>query len=778
MLRVPVRALVEFTLRSGDIDLSSFASSYPVEATRIHQRIQRSRQKEYIAEVTVSRRVETDEFILDIGGRIDGVYVYPDRVVIDEIKTTSESFETLEREENRLHWGQAKCYAFMYAEEHDLQSIDIQLTYCRIDTGTIHEIRRSFGTDELGVFFRALVADYLAWAGTIAAWCVTRDDSIRTLDFPFTAYRAGQRAMAAAVYRAVRDSGQLIVQAPTGIGKTMAALFPAVKSIAEGFTSKIFYLTARTTGKTVAGKALDVLRERGLRLKSIDITAKEKICFSPGSACTGDECPYARGHFDRVNEALADAFTRDALTRETVIELAGKHRVCPFEFSLDCALWLDCIICDYNYAFDPRVYLRRFFFEEGGDYTFLVDEAHNLVDRAREMFSAELTKQPFLDLKRAVRQDIPRLAARLGSINTRLVRARKRCGEEGNPLADHEPPADLCQPLRKFVAEAEYWLKLNRKTPFRQELINLFFTVTGFLRVTERYDKSYATCYEKTGSDLTVKLFCMDPSPQMREALGRCRSAVFFSATMVPMEYFRTVLGCSDTTDELILPSPFPSENLCLLIADRISTLYRNRDRTMSPVADMLVTLVRQRKGNYLMFFPSYEYMLNVAGLFIEKNPGIDTVIQTRGMSEDDRDAFLARFGDDNAETLAGFAVLGGIFGEGIDLIGDRLTGAVIVGVGLPGISIERELIRDYFNGNLEAGFEFSYMYPGINKVLQAAGRVIRSETDRGVVLLIDERFTTARYRELLPREWQTVCVKNGQDIRTALETFWSGHCP
>jgi DNA excision repair protein ERCC-2 len=772
-IQISVRNLVDFALRSGDLESFFSGSGSALEAIRAHQKIQKSRGPEYTGEVSISHQVETERFLLDIVGRIDGIFLFPDRVIIDEIKTTTRELDTVIGEENPLHWGQARCYAAIYAVLHDRDEIGVQLTYYQIETGETREILRSFRKPDLEEFLRTIVGRYLSWAETIAEWCGTRDSSITALEFPFAAYREGQRAMAAAVYATVRSRGQILIQAPTGIGKTMAALFPSVKAIPNGFVGKIFYLTARTTGRTVAENALAVLRERGLRLKSIHLTAREKICFHPDAACTGEECEYARGYYDRIHAALAGAFRRDAFTRETVEEIAAEHRVCPFEFSLDLSLWMDCIICDYNYVYDLRVHLKRFFSEKSGDYLFLADEAHNLVDRARDMFSAEIRKEPFLALRRSAGNQSPEIHGILGRINTWMVGARKRC-EETNPLAEKEPPQRLYPLLRKFLTLAERWLASHPKAAFREKLLELYFEVHGFMRVAEQFDDAYAVCYEKKGDDLKVKLFCLDPSGPLREAHERGTASVFFSATLTPGSYFRHIFGCVESARELILASPFPEENLCLMIAGGVSTLYTRREGTKDDIARAVHALIRGKRGNYLLFFPSYEYLRMVRERFAEISPETDCIVQTPGMTEPEREQFIARFSCVNSETLAGFAVMGGVFGEGIDLAGDRLTGAVIVGVGLPALCPERELIREYFAERSGEGFEFAYLYPGFNKVLQAAGRVIRSETDRGAALLIDSRFTSERYRALFPREWRPTVVWNETQLEHSLQRFWN----
>jgi len=773
-LKIAVRDIVAHRLRTGDLVFEFLSSSRPVDAIRIHQKIQQSRPENYTPEVAVSHRIETELFTLTVGGRIDGVYLEPDRALIEEIKTTTRSLEHYVNNKDPIHWGQVKCYAYIYAKEHNLSEIGTQLTYYQVDSGEIRQFEQQFTSIELESFFQDLVTGYLQWAQTLANWELIRDESIHKLQFPFGRYRPGQREMAVGVYRTVKNGGQLLAQAATGIGKTMAVIFPALKAMAEGLNAKIFYLTARTTGRIAAEKALDKLREKQLKLKSLTITAKDKICFEPGNACNPEECEFARGYFDRANEALKDMFCQDAFTRPAVEAVARSHQVCPFEFSLELSHWADCIICDYNYAFDPRVFLRHFFQENNNDYTFLIDEAHNLVDRSREMFSAEIFKQPVLNVRRAIRNELPRVYKILGKMNSWLVKERKKCEEHGPGRHTKQPPDDLFPILSGFLGITERWLSLNIKAPFREELLDLFFAVSGFMRVAEKYDESYATCYEKLKKDLKLKLFCIDPSIQLGNALKRCRAAIFFSATMTPMAYFKKILGCNEDAAALTIPSPFPGENLTLFVSDRISTFYRDRERTRLQVSQAICTLTNQKKGNYLIFFPSYEYMMMVLESFKSHCPDSEIMLQTPGMSESERDEFLNRYKHPSHTSLVGFAVMGGIFGEGIDLVGERLSGVVVVGVGLPGISLEKELIKDYFTHTHNAGFEYAYQYPGINRVFQAAGRVIRTENDRGVVLLVDQRYATHRYRSLLPVEWEPIKVRDQEQFAEDLQRFWN----
>jgi len=418
--------------------------------------------------------------------------------------------------------------------------------------------------------------------------------------------------------------------------------------------------------------------------------------------------------------------------------------------------------------------LRRFFQEKNGDYIFLIDEAHNLVDRSREMFSAEIFKQPVLDIRRQLKNELPHIFKSLGRINAWLVKARKKCAESGNQLAEKDPPDELIPLLKSFLFIAERWLAQNIKTAFRESLLDLYFAVSGFIRVADQYDECYTTCYEKMSKDLKLKLFCVDPSVHLEKVMSRCQTAIFFSATMTPMDYFKQILGCDQSAQHLILHSPFPGENLGLYISDQISTYYRHRDQTADQVSQIIATLIEQKKGNYLLYFPSYVYMRKIYQSYTARCPQTETILQKTGMAEPEREAFLKHFSQDNSQTLIGFAVMGGIFGEGIDLVGDRLLGVVVVGVGLPAISLERKLIKEYFDNALGAGFEYAYTYPGINRVLQAAGRVIRTEKDRGVALLIDQRYARFQYKSLLREEWDPVRARDTRQLADAVQKFWN----
>ncbi len=776
---VSVRGLVEFVLQAGDITPGGFQRRDRAQlGMQGHKRVQRSRPEGYESEVEIAYQVEGADPPLEVRGRIDGVYACEEPVILEEIKTTTLSLELVNEQHNPLHWAQAQCYAFIYARQRQLNEIDIHLTYYHLDSREEKTFARRCTLAELEAFFSSLIDPYLDWHRKLLARQSRRDRSIQQLAFPYDEYRPSQREMAVAVYKAIRANDRLYIQSPTGVGKTIAALFPAVKALGQGLAAKIFYLTAKTSGRLAAEKALDDMDTAGLHLKSVTLTAKEKICFCPPVNCDPEICVFARDYFSKVKRALEEIDQRQAFTRPVIEEIARQYQICPFEFSLDLALWVDCIICDYNYVFDPRVYLHRFFDLSIEPYIFLVDEAHNLPDRARSMYSAELDKKTVLNLQRTLKPRLPALAKKLSAINKMMLEIRKACQAEGRQaLVEREPPEALLKAVREFSQEAENWLVLNQAAEFRQELLEFYFLCSNYLRTAEYFNASYVSYFERQGqAGLKAKLFCLDPAPMLAAPLERSQSAVFFSATLLPLDYFMQLLTGAANHPRRIFQSPFPVENASLLIHNGISTKFAQRADSYAAIASAIEAVCSARVGNYLVFFPSYAYLNAVLELLKERLPERQLLVQDRGMAEADRETFLAQFSPGNPETLVGLAVMGGIFGEGIDLVGERLIGAVVVGVGVPQVCLENDLIKEYFDRQNGSGFAYAYQYPGFNRVLQATGRVIRAEADRGIIVLIDERFTHDRYRRLFPNHWRGLkVVRNIDEIKEILAGFWSG---
>ncbi|MBM5597681.1 ATP-dependent DNA helicase [Listeria seeligeri] len=773
-VQISVRRLVEFVLRGGSIDSRMTSSDRALEGTKIHQLLQKSAGEEYQAEVSLKLDRTVDGVVFSLDGRADGII---NEQTIDEIKTTETVMEEITEDFRPLHWAQLICYGFMFAEKSDLPEVTLQLTYYQVADEEIKQFRRVMSREEMGVFVDDLLSKYAVWAKMSAAWEMKRNKTIQELSFPYNSYRRGQRELSIAVYRTAVSGENLFCEAPTGIGKTMSTLFPAVKAMGEGKTDKIFYFTAKTITRQVAEDALDEMRRKGLAARSVTITAKDKICFLDERKCEPDHCQFARGYYDRLNEALFDLLGQEeAITRTVVEQYARKYTLCPFELSLDVALFCDAIVCDYNYLFDPVVYLKRFFSEGPGKYTFLVDEVHNLVDRARSMFSATLRKSLIMQVKRQLDKKLhKRLWNSVNAMNKVMVSLNKELTESGETI--HVNKIGLTEwneSVLKFTFVAKEWLPQNTQSETQSDVLELYFESLRYVKIAELYDERYTTQITRTHSDLEIKQLCLDPAFLLSEKLKLGASSVLFSATLRPIDYYTNVLGGEEDTSRMVFSSPFEQQNMHLLVADNISTKYQMRDQSLASVVEALAALIAGKKGNYLFFFPSFQYLQNVYELFREKHPEIVVRKQEGAMDEEQREAFLEAFKAGNLETLVGFCVLGGVFSEGIDLRGERLIGAAIVGVGLAQLNPESDLIKDYYNETIGQGFDYAYQLPGMNKVLQAVGRVIRGESDRGVILLIDERFSASRYRTLFPAHWNHAkIVKNTKEITEQVTEFW-----
>jgi len=778
MIKLPIRQLVELILRSGDIDSRYVSRDRMQQGAKAHRSIQQRNRRlfeDYQSEVWLSLEYNHNGIDYLLEGRADGVFKLEEGYIIDEIKTTTLPLEQIEEEFNDTHWAQAKCYAFMLGIRDKLQEVEVQLTYFNLETEETKRFLKSFRVSELEIFITELLEKYSEWARFLTDWLQVRDLSAQELKFPFPLYRKGQRELAVSVYRTIAGGQKLYAQAPTGIGKTISVLFPAVKALGEKKISKIFYLTAKTITRQVAQEAFARMREQGLKIKSLTLTAKEKICFCAKVQCQPEYCEYAKGHYDRVNEAILDALQNDDdLSRSTIEHYAQKHKVCPFELSLDLSLLADCVICDYNYVFDPRAFLRRFFAAEKNDYVFLIDEAHNLVDRSREMFSAELSKTAFAEIKKRYKNQDKQLTKVLNSINKLFIAYRKQCAEQ-DYFVTKEMPEELVKLIHKYTAVCELLLKEDKILSEDSEFLQLYFESLHFTAIADLYDHRYVTYTEKPQREVIVKLFCLDPSFLLAEALKRGSSAVLFSATLSPLPYFREMLGGTEEDKLLALDSPFDKRRLCVLTTDSVSTRYREREQSREQLVRLIATFVQSITGNYIVFFPSYKYLKDVYEEFVQAYPHLNVIEQQSEMTEQDREDFLDLFSEKPEKTLVAFCVLGGIFAEGIDLKGSRLIGTVIVGVGLPQLSVRQNIIKDYFDVKNSQGFQYAYLYPGMNKVLQAAGRVIRSENDIGAVLLIDDRYSQSNYLRLLPRHWLPYKkVKTCEALEKVLKSFWA----
>ena len=779
-VRISVRNLVEFILRSGDLD-NSRGSSGDKEAMlkggRLHRKIQRSMKGNYQAEVSLKRESEYEDVIIQVEGRADGIFTEDGEFWIDEIKGTYGNLQAMEAPVP-VHRAQAMCYGWIYGEKEGLSQIGIQMTYSHLDTEDTRRFREIFSMEELKNWYQKLLDDYHKWISCSLSWKKERNASMKDLQFPFP-YREGQREIVSGVYHTVSSKKTLFVQAPTGVGKTMSAIFPSVRAIGEGKGETLFYLTAKTITGTVAWEAFHTLRENGLKFKVTAITAKEKLCFLDSPECTPEKCPYAKGHFDRVNDAVYELWTTEEVySREVIRAHAEKWQVCPFEMCLDLSVWVDGVICDYNYAFDPNVHLKRFFGENiSGDYIFLIDEAHNLVERGREMYSAEISRQTLFTLRKKIRKHFPKLARALDKASRQMLELEEDLKASQNPYQVLSNPGVLPITFLTISGELEEILEeKNLEEELRKEILEFYFVVRDFLNVSELVDENYVVYTECFGeNDFRLRLFCVNPAANLSEYLKKGRSAVFFSATLFPMLYYRELLTTETDAYGIYVQSPFSAKNRRILIGSDVSSRYTRRNHTeYRKIAEYISRCVWQRQGNYMVFFPSYRLREDVYQVY-EEEFSVDWVRcirQNSDMTEREREEFLEEF-QSREGTLVGFCVLGGIFSEGVDLTGESLIGAIIVGTGLPQIGSEREILKEYYDRKKQSGFDYAYRYPGMNKVLQAAGRVIRTKEDRGVILLLDDRFLGRDYGEIFPREWKDRSSCRLNTVEEAVSRFW-----
>ncbi|MGG1675360.1 helicase C-terminal domain-containing protein [Neobacillus sp. NRS-1170] len=753
-VQISVRTLVEYVYRSGSIDSRFRSQATLLDGTRIHQKIQKAYQGEDQKEVYLSVEIPFEGFKYIIDGRCDGLLFKDGEVTIDEIKSFSQPLELLEQEGYPVHWAQAKMYAYIYSRDHQLPAINVQLTYVHVDSEDKKYIKKTFTFQELEQFVFDCLKGYAPYAQLQFQNREKRNASCKVLSFPFPSYREGQRKLAGAVYKTISEGKNLFAKAPTGIGKTISTIFPSVKAMGEGHLNRIFYLTAKTITRTTAEDAFAKMRTSGLCLKTVTITAKDKMCFKEETICQKEHCEFADGYYDRINDAILDILANEqGMTRAVIETYSRKHKVCPFEFSIDLAYVVDAIICDYNYIFDPQVSLKRLIEEQKKSTALLVDESHNLVDRGREMFSASINKEMFLQLKKDFKEVNQEIYEAAHKLNSWFISLKKENANQ-NEFTIQKWDENLNLLLVQFLDAAEELLKTGPSN----HLLEAYFKVNNFCKIVELLDEHYMIYGEKQKTDLIVKLFCMDPSKLLKQMGKGFRSKVFFSATLSPLPYYQDILGGQGEDYIISIPSPFTKEQADILIKP-VSTRFRDRERTKEPLVKMLQSFIKKRPGNYLIFFPSHQYLRSVFEEFKLADPETNTLFQAPGMSEDEREAFLEAFSPIQKETLLGFAVLGGIFSEGVDLIGDRLNGVVVVGVGLPQVCFERNLIKDHFDKKGKQGYDYAYVFPGMNKVLQAGGRLIRSEEDHGTIILADDRFLQTKYQNLLPQEWRDYTI-------------------
>lgn len=770
-IHLSVRELVEFTRMQGDIDNRFKGFEAAKEGAELHRKLQKSEPAGYQSEVSIRGTIELEDTVFFLSGRADGLFERGGEIYIDEIKSTAMPLHEIRLESMPLHFEQAAVYGFLWMKENHLSHIHIRLRYVHRGSEQIRDFEQKLDFETATALMLRLTARYLDIYRLLAEIKKRRNESLNNLAFPYGAYRKDQRKFCVAVYRSIEAEKNIFIQAPTGTGKTISTLFPALKSMGAGWSDKIFYATAKTLTQKVADSTLKDMEKKGLRLKRVWLTAKEKVCFKEHTRCRPDYCEYAKGYYQRLSVHLYDIFKAHGdFHRENIAQIAQTYQLCPFELSLDLARLSDLILCDYNYVFDPKVALKYLSEETQGRDVYLVDEGHNLVDRAREMYSAALSKKDFWDTAKLYKDTAPKLYKAFYKVNRAFNDAFRE--REDEKEASKEFCHDFEQALFQFKRAMEKHLSLAEdegEEEQNEEALARYFEVVSFLKMAEFFGPHYQVLYHQENKDKKIKLFCLDPGPLLATAFQRARASVIFSATLTPIDYFRAVLGGAETDYVLGLSSPFDPKNLGVFILKE-GTKYQERSKTAPLIAAKITEAYLRKPGNYMVFFPSYAYLEQVYGHMADEK--LPIVKQERAMEDADKEQMLQLFHEKNENLL--FAVMGSHFSEGINLVGERLIGVFIVGVGLPALSFESDLIRDYYEKTTGHGFDFAYRYPGMNKVLQACGRVIRTEEDRGILCLIDERYLNFSYRRCFPNHWQKIQVmKEEQGLEEALDSFW-----
>ncbi|MBQ7384006.1 MAG: hypothetical protein IJV72_04360 [Clostridia bacterium] len=777
----------------GDLDAGHRVSRESLlRGQNIHRKLQSSEERGYTPEVSLSNTRLYDGIYYTVSGRADGVILKDGRFTVDEIKSVKPyDFFAPPRE---IFVAQMKCYAYFLACREELDRINGRITYVNSENGKVKYFDYEYDTDELGLWYTGLIMRISPTAAFLKHRTEEILPSAAEAVFPYSELREGQEMMIRECYCAIKGGERLFATAPTGTGKTISSLYPAVRALGRGLADKIFYLTAKSSTRREAYRAAGQPFEGGAHLHTVVITAKEQVCMC-GAAITGKrrdlcnpiDCEFAAGYYDRAERAIFELLSKQSgFSRQAIREVALKHRVCPYELSLDLSEYCDIIICDYNYVFDPLVYFRRYFADgaERGKYIFLLDEAHNLAERARDMYSAELRRSSF----ERIYAHIDPADSEIDGLFEKMiltVRALKRLcrdnlvktaeGEEQGFYMSKSTPENLMNELERFRHGVESWLKKNEEAPIRQSIESLLSEIRRFITVSEYFDERFLFYTEISGGDTLVKIYCLDPSNIMDIIHNKAVSSILFSATLTPSDYFIDVLGGGKRARSISLPSPFESEKLCVAVADYLSVRQEDRKKNTSRYVSAIAASVCAKAGNYMVYFPSYSVLEDVASAFREKYPDVLTIVQTRNMTQKEKEEFLDSFKDDRGVLRIGFCVLGGSFSEGVDLPGSRLIGAIVFGVGLPGLSNEKNIIKDYFDLLNGCGYDYAYTFHGMNNVLQAAGRVIRRAEDRGVVVLVDDRYAEEKYRTLFPEHWKAPhYAGNAASLAEIIRDFWN----
>lgn len=793
-IEISVEELCMSTLMGGSIDNRRTYRRFHERAadhTRIYEKLHLSFGMRYYDRVELTNTCKVDGIFFTVSGYADGVLCTDGGYTVDEVRVGSPD-KRYDSAEEQYHRARLSLYSYFLCCAKERDAVSTRQIFFDTEKNEIETRQTGAQREELREIYYSMISRLLWRAHILRDRVRERIPATANAPFPYKSLRESQSEMIKECYRDIKHGSRLFCQAPTGIGKTVSTLYPSVKCIGEGVADKIFYLTSKQSIRREAFSAMERMNKAGVGLRTCVISSRESMCKNAAaklrggrlsSSCNPDLCPYAKGYYDRVSFALADIIASgDGYDSNLISRIAEKHRVCPYELSLDLSELCDVIICDYNYVFSPTVYLKRYFDGEREEkYIFLVDEAHNLPDRAREMFSSRLEKSEFEALLEMLGESSTLSTPCLSVINE-FDKIGKLCEDDTKMSDDGEKvgfsvsrslPDGLSEVLSAFYKKTDSWMKNNPDHSAYLYLEDICFKIFEYNKISERYDRGYITFITKDGNNVSILLYCLDPATELSSALSRAQASVLFSATLTPTEYFADILGGGKKTVSVSFRSPFPSENLCVAVVDKISTRYEDREKSYKKISSCIAATVSAKRGNYMVFFPSYSYMHEVKKIFTAKYPKVTVIEQTKNMTAMQKEEFIASFADDGKTRIA-FCVLGGSFSEGIDLPGDKLIGVICVGVGLPGLSSENNIIREYYDEKSGNGYDYAYTYPGMNSILQAVGRVIRTENDKGIAVLIDYRYAEPKYTSLFPKEWKGAkFAGNAQSLAEIARKFW-----
>ncbi len=767
---ISVKDLISFYYCEGSISSTFLGKSRAMLGTSVHKRIQDSRPSNYQAELFLQDLVNADNFTLKISGRADGLYqpIEGDLPIIEEIKSTYLDLAHLQDNPSKYHLAQVKVYAYLFLRDREETEIMTHLTYYNLNTHKALTITNKYLEKSLEIFYKEILDKYLKWLKEITKGELLRNSSIKDLEFPFDLLREGQRKMMVSVYKTIEKSAAIRIQAPTGIGKTMAVIYPALKSLAHGLNKKLFYLTTKGTIADIAEYSCQLLLNHHAHFKAVFLSAKSKICFNPDKACDGNDCIYAKDYYDKFDKMRYELFNYNLFTKQVLEDLGLKYEICPFELALDFSLNCDLIVGDCNYFFDAKARLQRYFTEIAEEYTLLCDEAHNLPERVRNSYSVDINRDKIVEVKKETKTAPKEIKNHLRDLNKLIIEEEKNY-DYGHWIITELNPLVL-KAINHYLTLMDSWLAHNPVSEAKTSLLDLYFYFNDFLRIYNNLDKSFVLYLHKSNR-LCYKIYCLDPAPIIGKLTSEVKSLIYFSATLEPDDYFEYLLKAYKKENYfLALDSPYPPENMCLIYDRIIDTTFKNRDQYYLQIADKIAFIVQAYQGNYIVFFPSYKYLESVYELIINQLPNHTLIKQSTNLTAQERNSILAGF---TAKNIILFAVSGGFFAEGIDLQGDLIKGCIVVGISLPMVSFERKLIMDYYEQEGKNGFNYAYKFPALTKVIQAGGRLIRKESDTGVLVLLDKRFLHPNYKQFLPHNWKSsFIISQKEEITQAINTW------